>query len=158
MLAFYTAKDIPGLNSFTPAGTTFYVANEEVLCSGAVQYFNQPFGIIVAETQHNADSAAKLVTASYKNTRIPTIDIKVTKNDPTRITLNTQTNATERGTDVFKMIKGENTIYGQYHFAMENIACVTRPTEEGLELFCTTQWMDGVQMMISKALNIDQSR
>lgn len=146
------------MNSFTPAGTTFYVANEEVLCSGNVQYFNQPYGIIVAETQHIADSAAKLVTATYKNTRVPTIDIKVAKNDSSRVTLNTETNATERGTDVFKVIKGDNTVYGQYHFAMENLACVTRPTEEGLELFCTTQWMDGVQMVISKALNIQENR
>lgn len=99
-----------------------------------------------------------MVVATYKNTRDPIIDIKEAKNDPSRLTPSGSTDATDRGTDVTKVINGENTIYGQYHFTMENISCVTRPTEEGLEVFVTSQWMDGVQEMISKALNMKHNQ
>ncbi|XP_012545633.1 LOW QUALITY PROTEIN: uncharacterized protein LOC101738607 [Bombyx mori] len=158
VIAFYSAKDIPGENSFTPAQTLFYIANEEVFCSSKVEYFNQPIGMIVAETQQIADRAAKLVKAKYANIKKPVIDIKEAKKDPKRNTLFTSMEATDRGTDVVKLIKGSNTIYGQYHFMMENLSCVTKPTEEGLEVHSATQWMDGTQVMISKALNIDCNR
>ncbi|KOB70290.1 Aldehyde oxidase AOX1 [Operophtera brumata] len=158
VLAFYTVDDIPGENSFTPKGTLFFTSNEEVLSNGKVVYFNQPIGIIVAETQQIANKAAKMVTASYKNVRKPVIDIKEAKNDASRLTLFTSKAPTEKGTDVVKTIKGQNTIYGQVHFTMENLSCVTLPTEEGLEVHITSQWMDGVQVMISKALNIEANR
>lgn len=158
MLAFYTADDIPGENSFTPGGTPFFTSNEEVLSNGKVVYFNQPIGIIVAETQHIADKAAKMVTAKYRNVHKPVIDVKEAKNDKSRLTLYTSKAPTEKGTDVVKTIKGQNTIYGQVHFMMENLSCVTLPTEEGLEVHVTSQWMDGVQVMMSKALNIEANR
>lgn len=158
MLAFYKAADIPGENSFTPGGSTFFLVNEEVLASTKVQYHNQPIGIIVAETQHIANEAAKLVTATYTNVMTPVTDIKIAKTDPNRSTLLIAKPATEKGTDVVKTIKGQGTIYGQLHFMMENMSCVARPTEEGLECHVTSQWMDGCQLMIAKALNMDASK
>lgn len=159
VIAFYTVKDIPGLNSFTPAsGHIFYVTNEEVLCSGEVKYFNQPIGIIVAETRPIAERAAKMVTATYKNVRKPVIDVKIAKLDANRNQLYTSVDAKTRGTDVAKVMKHETVSHGQYHFCMETIVCVTKPVEEGLEVYSATQWMDGVQLMISRALNMDSSR
>lgn len=110
--------------------------------------------MIVAETQHIADRAAKLVQVQYKNVKKPLLDIKEAKNDSSRNTLIRTTPAKERGNNIVKTIKGGNTIYGQYHFVMETLVCVTKPTEEGIEVHTAGQWMDGTQVMISRALNM----
>ncbi|XP_013162269.1 PREDICTED: indole-3-acetaldehyde oxidase-like [Papilio xuthus] len=157
VIAFYSAKDIPGVNSFTPAGTVFYETDEELLCAKEIKYFNQAIGIIVAETRYIADVAAKLVTAKYSNVQKPVLDIKKAKDDSSRRTLYTTHAATDRGTDVCKKITGENTIYGQYHFSMETLVCVSKPTEQGIKVHPASQWIDGVQMTTSRALNLQEN-
>ncbi|XP_045484579.1 xanthine dehydrogenase 1-like isoform X1 [Pieris rapae] len=158
VVAFYTASDIPGQNSFTPAGTPFYMADEEILCEKEVKFYNQPLGIIVAETQYTAERAALLVKVTYTNVRPPLLDIKIAKTDASRIQEYFASPATNRGNDVAKVIKGEMSIYAQYHFCMETLACVSHPIEEGIKLYSTTQWMDGVQRMVSRALKIQQNK
>lgn len=158
-MAFYTASDIPGLNSFTPGGTFFYDSDEEILCSGAIQHYNQPVAIIVAETQAVASIASKKVVITYSNTDTPmVINLNEAIKDPKRLKLTTSRNAAEKGTDIVKTIKGESTIFGQYHFAMENICCISRPTEEGLQIFATTQWFEGLRWITSKALLIPENQ
>ncbi|CAB3227927.1 unnamed protein product [Arctia plantaginis] len=154
----YTAKDIPGLNSFSPSDTPFNSSDEEVLCSGRVEYYNQAIAIVVAESRYIADSAAKLVSATYKNVKDPLIDVKYTQDNPTRSSLSDKIDATEIGNDVTDIIKGNNSIYGQYHFVMETLSCVTKPSDEGLDVYCASQWLDGIQLMISRALKMDQNR
>lgn len=158
VIAFYTAKDIPGVNSFTPPGSFFYIVNEEVLSSGNVKYYNQPIAIVVAETRALAEKAAKLVKVKYINVETPVVDVKEAKKDPKKNTPFLATEAKSKGTDIQKVIKGDNTIYGQYHFMMETLVSVTKPTEEGIEVHAATQWMDGVQMMIGRALKMDRNR
>lgn len=158
VIAFYSAKDIPGLNSFTPDDLPLYAKAEEVLCSGRVCYYEQPIGIIVAEDQITADTAAKLVKATYKNVKNPVVNIKEAIKDASRNTLYTSADATETGTDVTKVISGTNSGDGQYHFTMETLVCVTNPTEEGLEIHTATQWTNGVQLMVSRALGIEKNR
>lgn len=115
-------------------------------------------GIIVAETQHLADRAAKLVKVTYKNVKNPVIDIKVAKADTARNTLFTSVDATSPGTDVYKTITGSSTLYGQYAFTMETLVCLVKPTEEGLEVHSATQWLDGTHVMISRALKMDENK
>lgn len=158
VLAFYSVKDIPGLNSFTPPESALFSNNEEMLCDGQVKYYNQPLGIVVAETRPIAERATKLVEVKYSNIKDPVIDIKEAKKDKNRLKSYASTPATDRGSDVKHIIKGSNYIYEQYHMCMETLACVTRPTEEGLEVHSTTQWLDGTQLMISRALNMDVNR
>ncbi|XP_064073213.1 xanthine dehydrogenase-like [Vanessa tameamea] len=158
VIAFYSASDIPGVNSFTPPVNEFYLCNEELLCNGEVKFYNQPLGIIVAKSQKIANKATTLVKVSYSNVRNPVYDIKFAKNDPSKVTLLDSRDATMRGNDISKIIKGDNTVYGQYHFAMETLLCLTRPTEEGLQLFVTTQWIDTVQQVISRMLEIGHQR
>ncbi|XP_045773781.1 xanthine dehydrogenase 1-like [Maniola jurtina] len=157
VIAFYSASDIPGANSYTPAINLFNTTNEELLCNGEVKYFNQPLGIIVAESQKIAEKAATLVHVTYSNVRKPVIDIKVSKNDPSKVTLfNTQV-AKRTGTEVTNVIKGDNTIYAQYHFTMETLVCVTHPIEEGLRIHSATQWLDAVHTMAQRVLKLNQS-
>ncbi|XP_049874984.1 uncharacterized protein LOC126373065 [Pectinophora gossypiella] len=158
VIAFYSAKDIPGVNSFTPSGTLFYPVYEEIIATGEIKYFNQPIGIIVAESRALADRAAKLVDVKYSGIKKPVIDIKEAKKDPARNIVVANTPAKEKGADVQKVIKGESTVYGQYHFSMETLVCVSKPIEEGLEVHAATQWMDGVQQMTAEALNMDVNR
>ncbi|XP_063894693.1 xanthine dehydrogenase/oxidase [Helicoverpa armigera] len=158
VIAFYTAKDIPGLNSFTPADSIYFSANEEVLCSGSVKYYHQPLGIVVANTQHIAIRATSLVKVTYSNVKQPVIDIKVAKTDATRSTLVSSVDATSTGTDVYKTMSGSNTFYGQYPFTMETLLCVAKPTEEGIEVHSAAQWLDATHVMISRALNMDENK
>ncbi|XP_045451999.1 xanthine dehydrogenase-like [Melitaea cinxia] len=158
VIAFYSASDIPGTNNYTPPASIFYVVDEELLCNGEVKYYNQPLGIIVAESQKLAEKAAALVKVKYSNVRKPEIDIRNTIKDSTKVTLLKAFDATKIGTEVFKVIKGENTIYGQYNFCMETLVCVTQPTEQGLLVYASSQYIDLVHRTVSKLLNIDQSR
>ncbi|XP_047998098.1 probable aldehyde oxidase 4 [Leguminivora glycinivorella] len=158
VVAFYSAKDIPGVNSFTPGDMSFFFALEELFCSGPVKYNGQVVGIVVAETRPIAEYAAKLVKITYKNVKKPVIDVKVAKTDPNRIILGQAMPATSRGTDINTVIKGDETIYQQTHFCMEVLVSVAKPTEEGLELHCTTQHMDGIQFMVSRVLKMQENK
>ncbi|XP_026318629.1 xanthine dehydrogenase 1-like [Hyposmocoma kahamanoa] len=158
VIAFYTAKDIPGENSFTPNNTPVSIVFEPLLSDGVIEYYHQPIAIIVAKTRKIADRAAELIKIIYSDVRKPIVDIKIAKRDPRRVFLLATMPATEAGREVVKIIKGENTIYGQYPFTMETLVCVTKPTEEGLEVNAATQWLDIVHEMVSRVLNIKQNR
>lgn len=156
--AFYTAKDIPGENSFMPGNSKNDITFEVLLSNGKIDHYHQPIAIIVAETRTTANRAAKMVAVTYANVRKPIIDIKIAKRYQSRVSLVATRPATETGKDVVKIIKGEETKYGQYHFTMETLVCVTKPSEEGLEVHAATQWLDGVHVMVSRALNLKQCR
>lgn len=61
--------------------------------------------------------------------------------------------------DVKKVVKGEFKMDTQYHFPMETLSCVSVPTEDGgLDIFCTTQWLQIVQETVSLLLNMPQNK
>lgn len=64
VVMYMDKSDIPGKNTFMP--NTLYVADEEVFCSGKVQYYHQPIGLIVAKSQEAALKAAELVQVKYE--------------------------------------------------------------------------------------------
>ncbi|XP_045773784.1 xanthine dehydrogenase-like [Maniola jurtina] len=158
VVAFYSAADIPGVNSFIPAPNLYNTQNEELFCDGTVKYYDQPIGVIVAECESIAKKAAELVYVEYANVKKPVIDIKISKNDPAKYSEYLRYQATDIGTDTTKVIIADDTIYSQYPFTMETLSCVAYPTEEGMKLIAATQWMDLVQQAISRALNIDENR
>ncbi|XP_041981243.1 xanthine dehydrogenase-like [Aricia agestis] len=161
VIAFYSAADIPGLNSFTPVDEkyiTLFKLNEEVLCNGDVKYYNQPLGIVVAETERLAQIASKLVHVTYTDVKKPVIDIKEAKKIPSRNTLTLNIPPTRVGPNVQRVITGEKTVYSQYHFCMETLVCVSHPTEEGIRAYSSTQWIDSVQNMTSQSLKMDMSK
>ena len=158
VIAFYTAKDIPGINSSTPPDSIIYNTNEEVLASTSVKFFNHPIGIVVAETRYIADRAAKLVKATYTNIKEPILELKEVIHEPSRTTTFIEIPATDTGTDVTRVIKGMNSIRGQYTFMLETLTTVVRPSDDGLDVYCATQWMEGVQLQVSRALGMDQNR
>ncbi|XP_049875547.1 uncharacterized protein LOC126373432 [Pectinophora gossypiella] len=162
VLAFFSAKDIPGVNSFTfPVKVVGSgIVLEEIFADGIVKYYDQPIGIIVAETEKMANRAALLVRIKYKKDKdvpILTID-EVKAKDPSRITVFLTYPARDRGVNVQKVIKGSDNIFQQYHYTMETLTCVARPSDFGLDVFASTQWPDLTQVGISTVLNVEQNR
>nr|XP_017031693.1 indole-3-acetaldehyde oxidase-like [Drosophila kikkawai] len=161
VVAFYTAKDIPGTNTFCEP--SFGYDAEEIFCSGFVRHSEQPAGVIVALTADQAQRAAKLVKISYSN---PSSDFKLQPSlrhvfssgtpDPSRIlplaisklqeiTFSDKPDVEVRG--IFEMGL-------QYHFTMEPQTTVAIPFEDGLRIYSATQWMDQTQSVIAHALQM----
>lgn len=65
MVAFYSAKDIPGKNLFTGPGIIFIEEVEELFVGDRVRHHSQPAGVIVANSYDLAHKAAALVTIQY---------------------------------------------------------------------------------------------
>ncbi|CAH4031683.1 unnamed protein product [Pieris brassicae] len=160
VIAFYSAKDIPGKNSFISNTVTSYV-NEEILSDGKIKFYDQPIGIIVAETEALANRAVELVKVTYKKAeRRPLLEVRdVLAEDPSRITLFLTLPAREApGADVDRVLKGTEDIFWQYHYTMEKQTCVTRPSEDGIDVFSSTQYLDMTHLIVSESLNIEQNR
>ncbi|XP_063625275.1 xanthine dehydrogenase/oxidase-like [Cydia splendana] len=162
VIAFYSADDIPGVNGFTPGLFPkidyLYLTKEELFCSGSVKYNGHVIGVVVAETRSIAEYAAKLVHVTYKNVTKPVLDVREAMKFPDRKKKAGEHDGTSAGGNLFKLIKGQQAIFAQQHFCMETLVSVAKPTEEGLEVHCTTQHMDLVQMMISRALKMPENK
>ncbi|XP_045540299.1 xanthine dehydrogenase/oxidase-like [Papilio machaon] len=160
VLSFYTAKDIPGKNSFLPKKVPGILITEEILCDKKVQYYDQPIGIIVAESEKLANRAARLVKAKYKDIKFqPVLTIAdALAREPDRISLLMFYPARGRGLNIKKVIKGKQSIYWQYHYHMETQTCVTKCTEDGIDVYPASQWPNQIHIAISEMLKIEQNR
>lgn len=158
VVAFYSAADIPGVNSFIPPPNQYNLQNEELFCNGEVKYYDQPIGVIVAECESIAKKAATLVKIEYENVRKPILDIKISKNDPSKYSEYVRFQATNVGSDTRRIIVADDTIYSQYAFTMETLACVAYPTEEGIKMVAATQWMELIQQATARALQLDDNK
>ncbi|KAI8432028.1 hypothetical protein MSG28_004552 [Choristoneura fumiferana] len=159
VIAFYSAKDIPGENCFTPANVPFMTAREEILCSGKVEFNGQPAGIIVANREKIANKAAKLVKINYAgiNNNKPLLTIDDVLKSPEknkRVVLSREVEPTEIGNDVRCIIQGEFKIESQYHYTMEPQTTVVKPTEDGIEVYSATQWLDLTNIAIAQCLKV----
>lgn len=160
VLQFFSAKDIPGINSFLSQKVLTLFTPEEVLCSGQVKYYDQPIGIIVAETDDLARRAALIVQVKYKKQKKhPLLSIEeAIRTEPDRVSLFLAVPARDRGTDVKKVFNASTNIFWQYHFPMETLQCITRPSDDGLDVFPSTQWPDAVHVGVADILNIKENR
>ncbi|GBP91385.1 Xanthine dehydrogenase 2 [Eumeta japonica] len=163
VVAFYTAKDIPGKNSFVPVGALLIQEEEEILCSKIIKYFGQPVAIIVANREKLANKAANMVKVKYatinKNKPLLTIeDVLKSPEKKARVVNNKTVEPTARGNDIKCIVTGEYTIESQYHYFMEPQTCVVKPTEDGMEVHSATQWLDLTNTAISEALNVPANR
>ncbi|KAL3274967.1 hypothetical protein HHI36_019742 [Cryptolaemus montrouzieri] len=62
------------------------------------------------------------------------------------------------GTDLKHKVSGTFDLHSQYHFHMETQCCLVVPTEDGIDMFPSTQWMDLNQASAAKMLNIPQNK
>ncbi|XP_045537073.1 indole-3-acetaldehyde oxidase [Papilio machaon] len=157
VLAFFSAKDIPGKNSFTPLDVPWQDVVEEILASKRVSYYGQPIGLIVAGNQKLAVKASELVHVKYKKIADPVLtisDVLVAPDKDKRLRKDVSTTASDRGKDIRHVVKGEFVVPDQYHYTMETQSCAATPTERGLALRSATQWMDLVHVAVARTLNL----
>ncbi|XP_055381707.1 uncharacterized protein LOC129612212 isoform X2 [Condylostylus longicornis] len=165
--AFYSAKDIPGVNNFIDSETMpfLFPDAEEIFCSSVVAYFSQPVGVIAASSTKLAEKAAKLVKVIYEKVSnkkvLPTMKdvFKNAANERIVDCLSIGEETSLSGTDFNKnkKITGYLDIDSQYHYTMEPQTTVCIPIEDGMEVYCASQWMDLTQVVIAKALNVQQN-
>ncbi|XP_030746546.1 xanthine dehydrogenase-like [Sitophilus oryzae] len=160
VVGFFSANDIPGVNNIAVASLSMSVV-EELFCNGKVKYYSQPVGILVASTHDAAVAAAPFVkvSTSPSNTK-PLLNVRDVLNQGKmdRVTHQTSFIRKNKGNDIKTVIKGETYIEGQYHFHMETQNCLVVPTEDGLNIFPGTQWMDHLQGAVSQILNVPSQR
>lgn len=156
----YTAKDIPGKNSFTLPGLPLITAEEELLASNKILFYGQPVAIVVANNRFLAESMAKQVKVTYKNvsTAAPVLTIDQAKKDSSRYKpSDVAIKPVSRGVDVTKVIKGVFELGGQYHYYIEPLSTVVMPVDNRLEVYDTTQWVDLTQTAIAQTCGIRES-
>ncbi|CAB3221197.1 unnamed protein product, partial [Arctia plantaginis] len=159
VVALYTAKDIPGVNSFTLAGLPLQLLDEEILAT-KIRYHGQAIAIVVAKTEKLAEEVARKVKVTYKNVSNvpPVLTIDAAKKDSNRyIAGDPKIDPKTRGTDVKKVIKGVYEIEAQYLYYIEPLTCVVIPTDNSLEIYDSTQWMDLTQIAVARSLGISES-
>ncbi|XP_037826949.1 indole-3-acetaldehyde oxidase-like [Lucilia sericata] len=160
VVAVFTAKDVPGKNLISVPDNFFFVEEEELFLTGEVKFYNQPVGIVVAESNTLAYKAAELIKIKYEGGAKEVLStLKEVLNDgpSNRIQHSIKSDATE---DAMKInnydleVKGELEMGLQYHFFMEPHSTVAIPSEGGIQLYVATQWMDLVQIVVSNLLNL----
>ncbi|KAK2583672.1 hypothetical protein KPH14_009602 [Odynerus spinipes] len=160
VVAFYTAKDIPGKNVFVSGATKMMMLDEDELLfvNGNILYAGQPVGIVVAETHTLANEAAKKVKLTYGNALktkpILTIDDALAANDQNRLLQSIHVPAKEKGKNTKHIISGTFSCGSQYHYTMEPQSCVCIPTEDGMDVYPASQWMDLTQVSIAECLGV----
>ncbi|XP_025155411.1 xanthine dehydrogenase/oxidase isoform X3 [Harpegnathos saltator] len=160
VIAFYSAKDVPGKNlCIAAASQEIMLSQDEILFAEKdVLYAGQPIGVIVAETHNLANEAAKLVEVKYsdslKKKPIVSIDDAIAAKDETRFLKNGEKVAKRKGTDIKHVIKGVFECGSQYHYTMETQSCVCIPVEDGMDIYPATQWIDLIQVSIAQCLDV----
>lgn len=162
-MAFYTAKDIPGKNTFTPTNTLFIETDEEILCSKEIKFNGQPVGIVVANREKLALRAAKMVKIKYDtiSTSTPLLniyDVLKSSERSKRVRKTESIEPTEIGNNVQYVIHDQINLKSQYCYTMETQTSVARPTEDGLEVFASTQWLNLTNVAIAGCLNVPVNR
>lgn len=62
------------------------------------------------------------------------------------------------GKNTKHVIEGTFSTGFQYHYTMETQSCVCIPTEDGMDVYPATQWMDLIQVSIAECLGIKNNR
>ncbi|XP_039304286.1 xanthine dehydrogenase 1 isoform X2 [Solenopsis invicta] len=160
VVAFYSAKDVPGKNLCISAASqmTMLINDEVLFAENDVLYAGQPVGVIAAETHNLAHEAAKLVEIKYTESlnRKPVISIEdaLATKDESRFMQTISIPAKKKGNNVKQTIKGVFQCGSQYHYTMETQSCVCIPTEDGMDVYPTSQWIDLSQVSIANCLGV----
>ncbi|XP_075150301.1 uncharacterized protein LOC142224413 [Haematobia irritans] len=158
VIAFFSAKDIPGVNSFVDPVHVYQL--EELFTNGLVRHHDQPIGVIVADSKEIAQKAGTKVKVFYSRGDdpliMPTMEDVFINQRMDRIETKIKSNI-----DDFKQtVQADLEINGifemglQYHFTMEPQTCIVIPNEQRLEVYSATQWPNHTQAVITKLLNL----
>ncbi|PSN56312.1 hypothetical protein C0J52_07515 [Blattella germanica] len=159
VVSFRKAEDIPGKNNFIVGYTQLYTEEEEIYCSGEVKYAGQTVGLIVAESQMAALEAVSKVKIKYNNIKKPIIKIQDAIDSGDKWRIKTVVPAVElEEQNATHVIEGTFESGYQYHFPLETMQCFCVPTQDGIDLYPSTQFVDLVQLAISQAVKMPENR
>ncbi|XP_008214986.2 indole-3-acetaldehyde oxidase [Nasonia vitripennis] len=163
VVAFYSAKDVPGKNVFVDQTALITYTDELLFAEKEVQYAGQPYGMIVASDRYAAYEAVKKVKLIYENgprkRPLLTVEEVFASNDKSRIYEITHQDATKpAGKNVKNTIKGTLVSGSQYHFTMEPHVCFCIPLEDELNMFASTQFVTFTLRNVSACLGIPENK
>ncbi|XP_015110494.1 xanthine dehydrogenase [Diachasma alloeum] len=165
VVAFLSAKDVPGKNlAIDSANKDSMNSNDEKLfADGVVEFAGQPIGLICAETHALASEAVKKVKVTYtdvsKEKPIITNQDAIDSGDKNRVQEKANVPADRQGTNpVKKVIKDTFNCGPQYHFTMEPQSCVCIPTEDGMDVYPSSHFIDLAQTSMASCLGIANNR
>ncbi|CAG5124756.1 unnamed protein product, partial [Candidula unifasciata] len=162
VVKFISAADIPegGKNNFMDVVFFPTIGAEEVFVSKNVEYAGQSIGLILAETQALAELAARKVKITYGSMQEPIIYVEdgVAKGSFFEQKFNKIMGQSEdalKNSDL--TVSGQIYEGGQYYYYIENQVSVAVPTEDGIDVYSSTQMPDMTQKssadIIGKPLN-----
>ncbi|CAL8069378.1 unnamed protein product [Orchesella dallaii] len=157
---FISASDIPGVNDVMKYNSFRGVVQEPVFAAKKVSTHGQAIGLVLASSNELARSAANLVKVTYENVTPPIVKIEhaIAKAKETgtyaRQTIGVYKTTPLDEIKVAHTVKGTCDFGSQYHFYMETQSVVCHPREDGLDIYCCTQWMEHVQHTVGMILNI----
>ncbi|KAB7507056.1 hypothetical protein Anas_02025, partial [Armadillidium nasatum] len=128
-----------------------------VFADEELKYHGQAIGVVVAETRELAKAAAKLVEVSYEEGGKPILTIKQAMETEDKYHKAPDFTGSTQALE-FGNVEREISFGSQYHFTMEPIAARTVPTEEGYDVWCTTQWPTETQNVVATVLDIPANR
>lgn len=104
--------------------------------------------------------SAEEVEVTYKNVKStpPVLTLREAIKDKGRVLPSGDVTAKKKGENVEKVIKGSMDMFGQYHYTLETLQCICIPTEDGMDVYSSSQWMDNTQIAIAQLLNIPENR
>ncbi|RUS86926.1 hypothetical protein EGW08_005331 [Elysia chlorotica] len=158
---FLSAKDIIGENHYKFSGNLFNMPQHEVFASREVHYNGQPLCLILAETQGAANEGAHRVKVTYSEIRPPvlTVEESLAKDMEYKHVRKTVVvgEPDEAWSMVDQRVEGEVRMGSQYHFYLENQVSLAIPSEDGIDLYSSTQFSDichhAAAQIIGKPLN-----
>lgn len=150
------AEDVPGSNWTGPI-----VYDETVLAQGEVTCVGHVIGAVVAQTQAEAQRAAKSVKIQYQDLpAIITIQEAIEAQsfyEPIRTLQNGDLEAGFQQSD--HVLEGEIHLGGQEHFYLETNATVAVPRDiNEIEVFSSTQSPSKTQSLVARVLGIPSNR
>ncbi|CAH3868030.1 xanthine dehydrogenase [Pieris brassicae] len=161
VIAFFSAKDLtPEQNAI---GAIFH--DEELFISETVTSQGQTVGVIVAQDQQTAQSAARKVKIEYEEIHpiIVTIEDAIKENSfykqyPKGIKNGNVLATFEDPNNI--VIEGEGRMGGQEHFYLETNAAFAIPKKEDdeLEIFCSSQHPTEISKLASHVLHVPMNR
>lgn len=156
VVSCFFAEDVPGSNATGPA-----VYDETVLADGLVTCVGHVVGAVVAQTQVQAQRAAKAVKIQYQDLpAVITIQEAIAAQSFYEPIRTLQKGDLEEG---FKqanhILEGELHMGGQEHFYLEtNVTLAVPRDNDELELFSSTQSPSKTQSLVAKALGVPSNR
>ncbi|XP_012939556.1 xanthine dehydrogenase isoform X2 [Aplysia californica] len=159
VVRYVSAADIPegGVNDYMSFPFFPDMIPEEIFASSKIGYAGQPIGLILAETQSLADRAASKVKVKYSNIgeAVLTIEKSLEKN----LVFEKKTKELSKGDTAAALEEAEVVITGevkggsQNYFFLENPVALGVPSEDGIDLYSSSQFPDHSQRMAARALN-----